>query len=152
VKPPIVSLILTIALTGFVLFGPSYGSGQNAIQVMGTNAILLLVPVMFAVLGLFPAWGKFPAVLMLLWGMFSGGWLYIAIGALMLVPSNWREASRANRITSAVCIAVIFALAVVGIVGRVSGRAGPQHERSGIFKQTIPAPENPQPASTGPRR
>jgi hypothetical protein len=87
---------------------------------MGANAVILIVPVMFAVLGLFPACGKFPAVLMLLWGLFSGGWLYVALAAMMFVPSNSREDSHASRITSAVCVVVLFALAVVGIVGKHS--------------------------------
>jgi hypothetical protein len=59
----IVGLILTVALTLFVLFGPSYRGGgygeykhMNAIQANGARALFLLIPVGLAFLAVWKKW------------------------------------------------------------------------------------------------
>jgi len=145
-KLPVISLILTVAITLFMLFGPSYTGGgfgehkhMNAIQANGAKALFLLIPVGVALLGLFPALGKFTGVLMLLWGLISS-WLYVAIALLMLIPFNWHTASRTSRITSAVGISFIVGLVIVSLVNR-SINFLPVHQRTGTMQETLPAPD-----------
>jgi hypothetical protein len=145
VKLPVISLILTVAITLFMLFGPSYTGGgfgeykhMNAIQVNGAKALFLLIPAGVALLGLFPAFGKLPGILMLLWGLVSG-WLYIAIALLMLTPFNWHTASRTSRITSAVGISFIVGLVIVSLVNR-SRNFLPVHQRTSTMQETLPTP------------
>ena len=148
-KPPaasMIGLILTIALTLFMLFGPSYTGGgygeykhMNAIEVNGARALVFLVPVGFAILGLLPALGKFPAFLMFLWGLVGGGWLYIAIAFVMFIPSGWHTASRTSRITSAVGISLIVGLLIVSLVNWKL-KFLPVHQRTGTLQEMLPTP------------
>jgi len=122
-KLPTISLVLTFALTLFMLFGPSYmggGYGESkpisGIEANGARALLFLIPVCVAALGLVPALGKFPGLLMFLYGFVSGGWLYIIVAFLMLIPSDWKMATRTTRITSAVGISVIVGVFIFSLV------------------------------------
>jgi hypothetical protein len=148
VKPQVASIIaviLTVALTLFVLFGPSYTGGgygeykhMNAIQVNGARSLVLLIPVGFAILGLFPAFGKLPAVLMFVYGLVTS-WLYIGLALVMFIPSGWRTTSRMNRITSAVGISLIVALFIVSLVNWKINFL-PVHQRTGTMQETLPPP------------
>jgi hypothetical protein len=101
--------------------------------------MVFLVPVGFAILGLLPALGKFPAFLMLLYGLVSGGWLYIAIALVMFIPFNWHTISRTSRITSAVGISLIVGLLIVSLANWKLNFL-PVHQRHGTLQETLPAP------------
>ena len=88
----------------------------SGIEANGARALLFLIPVCVAALGLVPALGKFPGLLMFLYGFVSGGWLYIIVAFLMLIPSDWKMATRTTRITSAVGISVIIGVFIFSLV------------------------------------
>jgi len=83
-----ISLILTLAITLFVLFGPLYSNGAGVLRVMGYMPPSLLIPIAVAGLGLFHfrAVKIVAAVLMLAFaiiGGFSVGLLYFPVVVLM---------------------------------------------------------------------
>ena len=84
----LLSLVLTLAVTVFVLFAPMYSSGAGILQTMGYVPPALFVPIAVAGLGLFPlrALEIVAAVLMLAFaivGGFSVGLMYVPVVVLM---------------------------------------------------------------------
>ena len=88
----LISLVLTLAITVFVLFGPMYSSGGGVLQVMGYMPPSLFIPIAVAGLGLFHlrAVKIVAAILMLAFafiGGFSVGLFYFPVVVLMFVAA-----------------------------------------------------------------
>jgi hypothetical protein len=92
----LLSLVLTLAVTVFVLFGPMYSSGAGVLQVMGYMPPGLLIPITVAGLGLFRlrALKITAAVFMLAFAIvagFSVGLLYLPVAAVMIFAAFRRS-------------------------------------------------------------
>jgi hypothetical protein len=92
----LISLVLTLIITLFVLFGPMYSSGDGVLQVMGYMPPSLFIPIAVAGLGLFHlrAVKVAAAILMLAFaiiGGFSVGLFYFPVVGLMFVAAFRRS-------------------------------------------------------------